>query len=88
MKCLVVLLLFFIICCEFSDENLQGPPDKTEENKKSNEDEDETVSTEFVASIEDVEGTTAIRIEPAPDLTNERENVKGSSSFKEIFACT
>lgn len=78
MKPLVCALIFLIIYCEFSDENVQGPPEttETEGNKKTTEDDDEDTK-EYIASIEDRDGTTAIRIEPAPDFTNERENVKG-----------
>lgn len=77
MKYLIVFLLCFIICCEFSDENLQGPPAAQDENKESSEDDEDTITKEFIASVEERDGATAIRIEPAPDLTNEKENVKG-----------
>ncbi|XP_057663666.1 protein sel-1 homolog 1 isoform X1 [Diorhabda carinulata] len=65
-------LFLILICCEFSDENLQGP---TEDKKNKNENESPK-KMEFVASIEERDGATAIRIEQAPDLTNEREQKK------------
>lgn len=83
MKCLFIFLFLMIICCEFSDENLQGPPETETQNKKTQDNEEKSESKEFVSSIEDTGGATAIRIEPAPDLTNEREQPKG----KFIFSC-
>lgn len=84
MRCLLLWLFFFLICCEFSDENLQGPPD-VQDDKKSNDDDDETVTNEFIASIDqDQDGGTAIRIESAQDFANEKEDVKGLH-IKSIF---
>lgn len=91
MKYLLLLLFFFIICCEFSDENLQGPLAgiSEDENINSNDDDDgeeDTNPKKYIASIEeDQDGATAIRIEPAPDFTNERENVKGLLTFLLIY---
>lgn len=69
-----IFILIALICCEFSDENLQGPPETTESRNKKDKDDNQK---QFIASIEDRDGATAIRIEPAPDLTNEREQPKG-----------
>lgn len=76
MRCLLLIFLF-IICCEFSDETLQQPTDVPEEKKKTSDDEEDKDTKEFIASIEEQEGATAIRIESTQDFTNEKENVKG-----------
>ncbi|KAJ8977951.1 hypothetical protein NQ317_008142 [Molorchus minor] len=75
MRYKVFLLVFLtILCCEFSDESLQGPPEKTDrKNNDAEEDETNSKKSDFIASIEDGEGATAIRVEVAPDLGNERE---------------
>lgn len=78
MRSQLILLLLTLICCEFSDENLQGPPETPESKSKKTDDKDSD-QKQFVASIEDRDGATAIRIESAPDLTNEREQAKGRS---------
>ncbi|XP_030753370.1 protein sel-1 homolog 1 [Sitophilus oryzae] len=77
---LLLVLFLALVCCEFSEESVQGPP----EFKKSTESDEETSEStktepqreQFVASIEERDGTTAIRIEPAPDLTKQKENEK------------
>lgn len=82
MRFLLLLLFFFLICCEFSDENLQGPPEVTEDEKKSDDDDEETITKEYIASInQDPDGGTAIRIEPAQDFSNEKDDVKGMYFF-------
>uniref|UniRef100_A0A6P7G3Y7 Protein sel-1 homolog 1 n=1 Tax=Diabrotica virgifera virgifera TaxID=50390 RepID=A0A6P7G3Y7_DIAVI len=81
----LLLLFLMLICCEFSDETLQGPSEVSEKKSKDSKSENETPKKrEFIASIEERDGATAIRIEPAPDLTNERERQKGDNIDSEI----
>lgn len=70
-----LLIFLTLICCEFSDESLQGPPEKKDK-KNSDLHEEETSKKEFIGSIEDEDGATTIRIESAPDLNNERDHHK------------
>ncbi|CAG9854135.1 unnamed protein product [Phyllotreta striolata] len=65
------MLFVMLICCEFSDENLQNPT-VNDQKKKDSDRGDTDEKTEFIATIEARDGATAIRIEPAPDLTNEK----------------
>ncbi|CAH2007382.1 unnamed protein product [Acanthoscelides obtectus] len=74
------LLLFIFICCEISSEALQGPPEKN----TKNDEEETSKNTEFVGSFEDRDGATAIHIESAPDLSNERDKTKDKISERDI----
>lgn len=69
-----VFIFLMLLCCEFSDENLQGPP---ENRKKQSTSESESDKDEFVASVEDDDENNALKIVPAPDLTKEKERKKG-----------
>ncbi|KAJ8936611.1 hypothetical protein NQ314_012226 [Rhamnusium bicolor] len=54
-----------LLCCEFSDESLQGPPEKTNKEVGKDADKDDKRSSkksEFIASIEDRDGATAIAL--------------------------
>lgn len=81
MRYKIVLLFITLICCEFSDESLQGPPERN--NKKNDEytEEETSKKEEFVGSVEDEDGATTIRIESAPDLSNERDHHKSKLHF-------
>ncbi|XP_060521129.1 protein sel-1 homolog 1 [Cylas formicarius] len=80
----IILICVMIMCCEFTEETAKGPPEKKkDESEEVQTEEDSTYyeSKEFVASIEDRDGTTAIRIEPAPDLTKEQDKQKEALDF-------
>lgn len=62
-----------LLCCEFSEEDLQGPPDKSKKDDKDDEKADEY----YISPSEDEDGASALRVVPAPDLTKERERRKG-----------
>ncbi|KAJ3638418.1 hypothetical protein MTP99_001784 [Tenebrio molitor] len=72
---LLIFLFLCLLCCEFSEEDLQGPPDKPKNDK--NKDQDESAQEEFASSAEDEDGAAALKIVPAPDLTKERDRRKG-----------
>ncbi|KAJ8963435.1 hypothetical protein NQ318_018915 [Aromia moschata] len=81
MRYKVLLLVFLtVLCCEFSDESLQGPPEKAEKKGDEGDDQEESKSkkSDFTVSIVDEDGATAIRVESSPDLTNERDHRKGN----------
>ncbi|KAK4884553.1 hypothetical protein RN001_000824 [Aquatica leii] len=62
------LLIFLTIpCYKLSEGSLEGPPS---EKKKKVEDED---GKEFISSIKDTDGGSALKIVPAPDLSKERD---------------
>ncbi|XP_068893612.1 protein sel-1 homolog 1 isoform X3 [Tenebrio molitor] len=71
---LLIFLFLCLLCCEFSEEDLQGPPDKPKNDK--NKDQDESAQEEFASSAEDEDGAAALKIVPAPDLTKERDRRK------------
>lgn len=74
----VVFLLIIVLCCEFSEESLQGPP--AEQKRKDGDDEAEKdKSEEFISSIKDEEGASALKVVSAPDLTKESEYKKGAA---------
>ena len=70
---LLIFLFLCLLCCEFSEEDLQGPPDKA----KSENKDDEKTEGDFVSSVEDDDDAPALKVVPAPDLTKERERRKG-----------
>lgn len=76
MRYKILLLFLTLICCEFSDESLQGPPEKKDKKNDEGVEEETSKKGEFIGSIEDEDGATTIRIESAPDLTNERDHHK------------
>lgn len=79
----LISIFLILICCEFSDENLQGPTEE-KKNKDDSKENEAPKKLEFIASIEERDGATAIRIEPAPDLSNERDNKKGDNLENQI----
>lgn len=68
------LLFLMLICCEFSDESVQRPDLQEKKTKGTDNHNDVQEKREFIASIEERDGATAIRIEPAPDLSNEKHS--------------
>lgn len=73
---LLFLLFVCFLCCEFSEEDPQGPPDKSNTDKTNDADDDEVVS-DYVSPVEEDETSKVFKIVPAPDLTKERDRRKG-----------
>lgn len=77
-----VFIFLMLLCCEFSDENLQGPP---ENRKKQSTSESESDKDEFIASVEDDDENNALKIVAAPDLTKEKERKKGIFVWRRLW---
>lgn len=72
MRYKILFLLFTILYCEFIDGALEGPP-----SKEKDDDDNEESTEEFIASIKDEDGSSALKIVSAPDLSKEHEKNRG-----------
>lgn len=78
---LSVLLLIVLLCCEFSEELAQGPPDDKKKGDDSNDASRESKTEsqkELIATVQNRDGNTEIRIEPVPDRTKDKDTAKGN----------
>ncbi|KAK5648528.1 hypothetical protein RI129_003420 [Pyrocoelia pectoralis] len=72
-----IYVFLIIILCELSQETVTGPPEK-----KKDSDTEES-NDEFISSIKDSDGASALKIVSAPDLTKEGGSSKEKSKSED-----